>query len=450
VAKASTRFVCQHCGYASSKWLGRCPECGEWNSLVEEATQSGKPAGAVTSAEKPRSIAGVEVDHAPRMKTGIHELDRVLGGGLVAGSLVLLGGDPGIGKSTLLLQALDGVARAGKKVLYVSGEESVQQTALRAGRLGVRTESLHVLAETQLERILDEATAMRPAVLAVDSVQTMHAASLESIPGSVGQVRETAGRLLTFAKTKGVPVVLVGHVTKDGSLAGPKTLEHVVDCVLYFEGERTHNYRVLRTTKNRFGSTNEIGVFEMRAEGLGEVANPSALFLAERPVGAPGSIVVASVEGSRPILVEIQALVAHAAGMPRRTALGIDPNRVSLLLAVIERRAGIDVLGQDVFVNVAGGVRLSEPASDLGVLAAVASSARSRPVDPHTLCFGEVGLAGEVRAVGGAELRLAEAKKLGFRRCVMPELSRTQLLGKPELELVGVRDVGSALEALLG
>jgi DNA repair protein RadA/Sms len=335
-------------------------------------------------------------------------------------------------------------------VLYVSGEESVQQTALRAGRLGVRTKELHVLAETQLERILDEANAMRPDVLAVDSVQTMHSAALESIPGSLGQVREAAGRLLTYAKTKGVPVVLVGHVTKDGSLAGPKTLEHVVDCVLYFEGERTHNYRVLRTTKNRFGSTNEIGVFEMRAEGLGEVANPSALFLAERPLGAPGSVVVASVEGSLPILVEIQALVAQAAGMPRRTALGIDPNRVSLLLAVIERRAGIDVLGQDVFVNVAGGVRLSEPASDLGVLAAVASSARSRPVDPHTLCFGEVGLAGEVRAVGGADLRLAEAKKLGFRRCVLPELSRSQLLGKPELELIGVRDVGSALEALLG
>jgi DNA repair protein RadA/Sms len=450
VARASTRFVCQHCGYASSKWLGRCPECGEWNSLVEEATRDAKPAGAVSSADKPRSIGDVEIDHAPRMKTGLGELDRVLGGGLVAGSMVLLGGEPGIGKSTLLLQALDGLARNGKKVLYVSGEESVQQTALRAGRLGVRTKELHILAETQLERILDEANAMRPAVLAVDSVQTMHSAALESIPGSLGQVREAAGRLLTYAKTKGVPVVLVGHVTKDGSLAGPKTLEHVVDCVLYFEGERTHNYRVLRTTKNRFGSTNELGVFEMRAEGLGEVPNPSALFLAERPLGAPGSIVVASVEGSRPILVEIQALVAHAAGMPRRTALGIDPNRVSLLLAVIERRAGIDVLGQDVFVNVAGGVRLSEPASDLGVLAAVASSARSRPVDPHTLCFGEVGLAGEVRAVGGTELRLAEAKKLGFRRCVLPELSRTQLHGKPELELVGVRDVGAALEALLG
>jgi DNA repair protein RadA/Sms len=449
VAKPSSRFVCQNCSYSSTKWLGRCPECGEWSSLVEEAARETRPAGAVSTVDKPRSIAAVEVDHAPRLSTGIGELDRVLGGGLVAGSLVLLGGDPGIGKSTLLLQALDGIARSGRRVLYVSGEESVQQTALRAGRLGIRTAELHVLAETQLERILTEAEAMRPSVLAVDSVQTMHAATLESIPGSLGQVREAAGRLLTYAKTKGVPVVLVGHVTKDGALAGPKTLEHVVDCVLYFEGERTHNYRVLRTTKNRFGSTNEIGVFEMRAEGLGEVQNPSALFLAERPVGAPGSVVVASVEGSRPILVEIQALVAHAAGMPRRTALGIDPNRVSLLLAVIERRAGIDVLGQDVFVNVAGGVRLSEPASDLGLLVAVASSARGRPVDPHTLCFGEVGLAGEVRAVSGVELRLAEARKLGFRRCVLPELSRAQLTGRSDVELIGVRDVGAALDALV-
>jgi DNA repair protein RadA/Sms len=451
VAKTSTRFVCQSCSYSSTRWLGRCPECGEWNSLVEEVggTNEAKPAGSVTSTDKPRSIGDVEIDHAPRLQSGIGELDRVLGGGVVAGSLVLLGGEPGIGKSTLLLQALDGLARGGKKVLYVSGEESVQQTALRAARLGIKTPALHVLAETQLERVLAEAESMKPAVLAVDSVQTMHSAALESIPGSLGQVREAAGRLLTYAKGRNVPVILVGHVTKDGGLAGPKTLEHVVDCVLYFEGERTHNYRVLRTTKNRFGSTNEMGVFEMRAEGLGEVTNPSALFLAERPLGAPGSVVVASVEGSRPILVEIQALVAHAAGMPRRTALGIDPNRVSMLLAVIERRAGIDVLGQDVFVNVAGGVRLSEPASDLGVLAAVASSARSRPVDPHTLCFGEIGLAGEVRAVGNVELRLAEARKLGFRRCILPELSRSRLPGKPELELVGVRDVSQALEALI-
>lgn len=450
MAKTSTRFVCQRCGYSSTKWLGRCPECGEWNSLVEETVGASKPAGAVSSPDKPRPIGEVELDQAPRLPTGIAELDRVLGGGLVVGSLVLLGGDPGIGKSTLLLQALDGLARGGRRVLYVSGEESVQQTALRAQRLGVTSRELCVLAETELERVLDEAAAMKPAVLAIDSVQTMHSSSLESIPGSLGQVREAAGRLLTFAKTRGVPVVLVGHVTKDGGLAGPKTLEHVVDCVLYFEGERTHQYRVLRTTKNRFGSTNEIGVFEMRAEGLGEVANPSALFLAERPLGAPGSVVIASVEGSRPILVEIQALVAHAAGLPRRTALGIDPNRVSLLLAVVERRAGIDVLDQDVFVNVAGGVRLSEPASDLGLIAAVASSARGRPVDAHTLCFGEVGLAGEVRAVNGVELRLAEARKLGFRRCVLPELSRAQLRGADGIELVGVRDVGAALEALVG
>jgi DNA repair protein RadA/Sms len=450
--KLRTRYVCQSCGFASAKWLGRCSECGEWNSLVEEQLSGAQPAGALSSSSKegPQSLAEISVDSAPRSKTGLAELDRVLGGGLVKGSLVLLGGDPGIGKSTLLLQALDGLARNDKRVLYVSGEESVQQTALRAGRLGVKSRELHIMAETQLEKILAEAQSMMPSVLAVDSVQTMHSSSLESIPGSLGQVREAAGRLLTFAKTRHVPVLLVGHVTKDGGLAGPKTLEHVVDCVLYFEGERSHGYRILRATKNRFGSTNEMGVFEMRAEGLGEVPNPSALFLAERPVGAPGSIVVAAVEGSRPILVEIQALVAHASGMPRRTALGIDPNRVSLLLAVIERRAGIDVLGQDVFVNVAGGVRLAEPASDLGVLAAVASSARGRAVDPYTVCFGEVGLAGEVRAVGGVDLRLGEAEKLGFKRCVLPELSKSQVMAKNGMELIGVRDVGAALEALLG
>lgn len=433
----------------SSKWLGRCPECGEWNSLVEEVARAAQPAGAVSSRERPRPIVEVVVDDAPRLTTGLRELDRVLGGGLVPGSLVLLGGDPGIGKSTLLMQALEGLARAGRRVLYVSGEESVQQTALRAGRLGAQSRELHVLSETELERILAETETMRPAVLAIDSVQTMHSTAVESIPGSLSQVRETAGRLLSYAKTRNVPVFLVGHVTKEGALAGPKTLEHVVDCVLYFEGERTHNYRILRTTKNRFGSTNELGVFEMGTAGLSEVANPSALFLAERPLDAPGSVVVAAVEGSRPILVELQALVAHSAGVPRRTALGVDPNRVSLLLAVLERRAGIDVLGQDVFVNVAGGVRLIEPASDLGLLAAVASSVRGRPVAPHTLCFGEVGLAGEVRAVGGLELRLNEAEKLGFRRCVLPELSRARLPSGCPLELVGVRDVEAALAALL-
>jgi DNA repair protein RadA/Sms len=451
VAKTRSQYVCQKCGLTSAKWLGRCPDCGEWNSLVEEVLQAARPAGALGGGAATRAvpIGDVRTDEAPRVQTGVLEFDRVLGGGLVPGSLVLLGGDPGIGKSTLLLQAFDGIARSGRSVLYVSGEESVQQTALRAERLGARARGLLCLAETQLERILEQAEALRPAVLAVDSIQTVHTSSLESVPGSLGQVRESAGRLLTFAKTRGVPVLLVGHVTKDGALAGPKTLEHVVDAVLYFEGERGHNYRVLRATKNRFGSTNELGVFDMRSGGLSEVPNPSALFLAERPVGAPGSVVIASVEGSRPILVEIQALVAHAAGVPRRTALGIDPNRVSLLLAVVERRAGIDVLGQDVFVNVAGGVRLGEPAADLGLVAAVASSARGRAVAGATVCFGEVGLAGEVRAVGHLDLRLQEAAKLGFKRCVLPELSRANFTGKSELELVGVRDVSGALEALL-
>ena len=463
MAKPRSVYLCQGCGYASAKWLGRCPECGEWNSLVEEAARGSTPAGALTG-EAPIPLREVTADDVPRIMTGIGEFDRVLGGGFVPGSLVLLGGDPGIGKSTLLLQALHAIAAShhpvaeprsqgktglARSVLYVSGEESVRQTALRAERLGARSSSLLVLAETRLGRILDEAARINPVVLAIDSIQTVHSSDLDSIPGSVGQIREAAGRLLSFAKTRGVATVLVGHVTKDGGLAGPKTLEHVVDAVVYFEGESGHPYRILRATKNRFGSTNEVGVFEMHAEGLREVANPSALFLAERPIGAAGSAVIASVEGSRPLLVEVQALVASAAGMPRRAALGVDPNRVSLLLAVIERRAGIDMLGQDVFVNVAGGVRLSEPAADLGIVAAAASSATRRPVESRTICFGEVGLAGEVRAVSQPELRLAEAQKLGFRRCVLPELNRSRLIGAFDLELVGVRDVEAALAALL-
>jgi DNA repair protein RadA/Sms len=449
MAKVRSIFVCQHCGQKSPKWLGRCSECGEWNSFVEEATAIARPAGAIADGSRPRPIGQVDTRDAPRLATGIAELDRVLGGGLVPGSLVLLGGDPGIGKSTLLLQALSGLSQKGPLVLYVSGEESTQQTAMRAERLAVRSERLLVLAETEIERILAETESLRPDVLAVDSVQTVYSSALGSIPGSVGQVREAAGRLLGMAKSRGVPTILVGHVTKDGNLAGPKTLEHLVDAVLYFEGDHAGHHRVLRASKNRFGSTNEIGVFEMREAGLVEVENPSALFLAERPMGVPGSAVVASVEGTRPILVEIQALVAGASGIPRRTALGFDPARVSLLLAVVERRAGIDVLGQDVFVNVAGGIRLSEPACDLGLVAAIASSARGRPLDPRTLCFGEVGLAGEIRAVPQGELRLLEAEKLGFRRCILPELTRARLQVPTSLELIGVRDVSSALEVLV-
>ena len=354
----------------------------------------------------------------------------------------------------LLLQALHGMATAAlgndRPVLYVSGEESVQQTALRYARIGgsPRSESLLVLAETRLPRILEEATKLRPRVLAVDSIQTVHSPELESVPGSLGQVREAAGRLLAFAKERGVPTILVGHVTKDGALAGPKTLEHVVDAVIHFEGESSHPYRVLRATKNRFGSTNEVGVFEMGEAGLREGGNPSALFLAERPTGVPGSTVTAAVEGSRPLLVEVQALVSTASGMPRRAALGVDPNRVSLLLAVINRRAGIDVLDQDVFVNVVGGVRLGEPAADLAVIAAVASSAASRPVDAASICFGEVGLAGEVRAVSQPELRLAEAAQMGFKRAILPEANRVRLVNAP-IEVIGVKSVEGALEALL-
>jgi DNA repair protein RadA/Sms len=457
MAKAArAAYRCQACAHVEAKWLGRCPGCGEWNSLVEEAgppvrlTSSAR--GLVEGGGKPISVSDVEnVDQAPRISTTIGELDRVLGGGLVPGSLVLLGGDPGIGKSTLLLQALDGLARTAGTILYVSGEESVAQTGLRARRLGVQAKRLLLQAETSLERILDQAEETKPIALAIDSIQTVHTASLESIPGSIAQVRECAGRLLAFAKTRGVPVILVGHVTKDGSIAGPRTLEHVVDTVLQFEGEGAHPYRILRGLKNRFGSTSEIGVFSMRSTGLAEVKNPSELFLAERPVGAPGSVVVASADGSRPILVEVQALVAPpSAGVGRRTATGVDVSRVSLLLAVLSERAGLSVLDRDVFVNVAGGVRLSEPAVDLGIACAVASAHRRIAVAGKTLVFGEVGLAGEVRAVSLPEIRLAEAAKLGFERVILPRQNRVKVECPDGIEMIGVDHLRHALEVVLG
>jgi DNA repair protein RadA/Sms len=443
--------VCQACGHLETKWLGRCPQCGEWNSLVEEVPDSlprGLSAvpGAAAAGEPVGLDEVAEPSAADRIGCGIGEFDRVLGGGLVPGSLVLLGGEPGIGKSTLLLQVMRGIAGT---VLYVSGEESIAQTAMRARRVGAARGSIKLLAETNLERILGAARKLAPSVLAIDSIQTLHTDLLESIPGSVGQVRECTARLLGYAKTEAVPTLLVGHVTKDGGIAGPKTLEHVVDAVLQFEGEGASPYRVLRAYKNRFGSTQELGVFEMRSGGLEEVRNPSELFLAERPIGAPGSVVVASAEGSRPILVEVQALVAPpSAGFGRRTAAGVDGNRVSLLLAVLAQRAGCDVLAQDVFLNVAGGLRLAEPAVDLGVACAIASSARGRSVGARTIVFGEVGLAGEVRAVSVADQRLAEAAKLGFSRAIVPEQNRARLEADHGLELVGVRRLEQALDKL--
>lgn len=451
--KSKSTYRCGACGHVETRWMGRCSACGEWNSFVEEVAEVTRPGERRIAADGSEPIAITEVEELPadaRLRSGIAELDRVLGGGLVPGSLVLLGGAPGIGKSTLLVQFLHGIAGAAEhKVLYVSGEESVAQTALRARRVSAIAPNLILLAETNLERVLARAAALRPAVLAIDSIQTLHTDLLDSIPGSIAQVRECAGRLLSYAKTAGVPTVLVGHITKEGAIAGPKTLEHVVDAVLHFGGDGASPYRILRADKNRFGSTSEIGVFEMRSAGLREVANPSELFLAERPVGAPGSVVVASAEGSRPILVEVQALVAPpSAGVGRRTAAGIDGNRLALLLAVLAQRAGCDVLSQDVFVNVAGGARIAEPAADLGIACAVASSARGRAVDARTVVFGEVGLAGEVRAVNLADVRLAEAAKLGFNRCLLPEQNARRIESAPGLELIPIDRLQTALDLL--
>ncbi len=443
---------CSGCGHVETRWLGRCPACAEFGTLIEEleSREPPRPGSALVSdGAAPIAATDVaELDARHRVSTGLAELDRVLGGGLVPGAVVLLGGEPGIGKSTLLLQLLGGVAQRGV-VLYATGEESVAQTALRARRVGAASANLRLVAETDVDLILGHARKAPPTVLAVDSIQTVYTSELDSIPGAVAQVRECAARLVRYAKTTAIPVILVGHVTKDGAIAGPKTLEHLVDCVLHVEGDGAGAYRIVRAHKNRFGSTQEIGVFEMRAGGLCEVPNPSALLLAERPRGAPGSVVVASADGHRPLLVEVQALVAPAsAGIGRRTVAGVDANRVALLLAVLAQRAGYDILGQDVFVNIAGGLRLAEPAIDLGIACALASSHRGRAIDAETVVFGEVGLAGEVRAVPMAELRLAEARKLGFTRCILPTQNRNRLEHDPGLELIAVDRLSVALAAL--
>ncbi|MDR7543946.1 MAG: DNA repair protein RadA [Armatimonadota bacterium] len=441
-----TRYVCQQCGHESAKWLGRCPACGEWNTLVEEP-EAPPARPARRPAAQPVSVAEAPVTAETRTPTGSAELDRVLGGGVVAGSVVLVGGDPGVGKSTLLMQLADRVARGENRVLYVSAEESIPQTKLRAERLGVVAPALLLLAESDLDVILETAARLRPAVLIIDSIQTVFRGDVASSPGSVVQVRECAASIVRMAKEYGIATFIVGHVTKEGTLAGPRVMEHLVDAVLSFEGDRHHAYRVLRATKNRFGSTNEIGVFEMAGAGLVDVPNPSAAFLSERATSAPGSAVVCAIEGTRPLLVEIQALTTPTHfGMPRRTAAGVDYNRMLVLLAVLERRAGLHLATQDVYVSVAGGIAVDEPAADLGIAAAVASSLRNRPVDPQTIVIGEVGLAGEIRVVPQLAKRLAEAVRLGFQRAVVPR--REGVHAPAGIAVVGVDRLADALEVL--
>ncbi len=447
----NTVFVCQACGAQARKWLGRCPDCGEWNSLVEEtaAKRAGSGSRPTLTSAGARLFADIEASEADRVSTGVSELDRVLGGGLVPGSLVLLGGEPGIGKSTLLLQAAAEVASGGRAVLYCSGEESPHQLRRRGERLGLSPPRLHVLAETCLERVVDEVSRLSPDLVIVDSVQTLYSVDLESAPGTVAQVRDAANRLLFVAKGRNVPVLVVGHVTKDGGLAGPKVLEHVVDTVLYFEGDRYHAHRIVRAVKNRFGAVSEVGVFEMTRGGLRPVANPSAQFLSQRRTDVPGSVVLCSLEGSRPILVEVQALVgAGVYGNAQRVANGVDRRRLSLLLTVLEKRAGLSLAGEDVFVNVPGGIPVHEPAGDLAVVAAVASSLRNQPVPAGAALFGEVGLAGEIRGATQPGLRVREAAQMGFTRCFMPKGDREDGVSAPGCDLIPVDHVGQALEGL--
>ncbi len=450
---AKSVFVCQSCGHQVGKWLGRCPQCGAWNSLAEEVTGPRPGPGDVPLPPRrspPQPLASLAAQPELRRPSGVSEFDRVLGGGLVAGSVVLLGGDPGIGKSTLILQILDRLCQENLVGLYLSGEESEAQLKLRADRLGLGSPAVLVATETCLENILKLVEEVRPAFLALDSIQTLYTATLPAAPGSLAQVRETAFRLAQVAKLTGMATLLIGHVTKEGTLAGPMTLEHLVDTVLYLEGDRSHAFRLLRTVKNRFGPTQELGVFEMQETGLAEVPNPSALFMAERAQEVPGSVVFPCLEGSRPILVEIQALVSPSTlALPRRQTSGVDPGRVSLLVAVMEKRVGLGLSGQDLFVNVAGGVRLSEPAADLGVALALASSYLEKPVPLDTLVFGEVGLTGEVRAVSQPEVRLKEGHKLGFKRALLARRQTERLSDFPGLELLGVDTLAQAIKQVL-
>ena len=444
--KIKIAFICQNCGHQSPKWMGKCPSCSEWNQFVEEEMRGGGKPPEIGFDEAPVPIVDIEADEKDRLKIGIADMDRVLGGGIVRGSAVLIGGDPGIGKSTLLLQAMDKLADKGLKVLYVSGEESGRQIKLRGKRIGASSPHLFILVEISLENILKYIRELEPAAVVVDSIQTIYSSDLSSAPGSVSQVREAAEKLILNSKKTGIPVFLIGHVTKEGAIAGPRVLEQMVDTVLYFEGDSGHTFRIVRSVKNRFGPTNEIAVFEMKGDGLTEVTNPSALFLSERPKGAAGSIVVPSIEGTRPILVEIQSLVSkNTFGIPRRTTIGVDHNRVSLLAAVLDRVCGFHLGNHDIFINVAGGIKLDEPAVDLGIVSSMISSFLDRPIDSATIVCGEVGLTGEVRGVSQVEARIREAARMGFTRCVLPRVISPDLALKEKMELI---EIGAAKELL--
>ena len=449
MAKKTTAFFCSECGYESVKWLGQCPSCREWNTFVEEPVTKTGRAVRITNTKKPSLLKDISTKEEARMTTGFGELDRVLGGGIVRGSLTLIGGDPGIGKSTILLQVCKNLSDQGRKVLYISGEESLKQIKIRADRIGQFNDNIRLFCETDLELIEQTLRDEKPDVAVIDSIQTIYNSDVSSAPGSVSQVRESTNILMQTAKTENISIFVVGHVTKEGVVAGPRVLEHMVDTVLYFEGDRHASYRILRGVKNRFGSTNEIGVFEMCQNGLQEVKNPSEYMLNGRPEDASGSVVACTIEGTRPILAEIQALVCRTNfGMPRRTAAGTDYNRVNLLMAVLEKRLGFHMGEFDAYVNVAGGIKINEPALDLGIVMAIISSYRDLPIDEKTIVFGEVGLSGEVRAVNMAERRVAEAVKLGFTRCIMPAVSGKGLTDRKGIDVIGVKNIQDLLKYL--
>lgn len=456
MAKIKTKYVCQECGYENSKWLGKCPECSKWNTFVEEIEEKTSKLNKEVfvidkSSSRPLNINSIETIKEQRFSTCINELDRVLGGGVVKGSLVLVGGDPGIGKSTLLIQVSSNVANSGKKVLYISGEESASQIKMRAQRLGIKSDNLYIFAENNLSIIEAHLESVNPDLIILDSIQTVFSPEITSAPGTVSQIKEGTSRFMKISKKMGISTFVVGHVTKEGALAGPKVLEHMVDTVLYFEGERFNTYRLIRAVKNRFGSTNELGVFEMREVGLVELENPSKILIAEKPKDVAGSIIISTVEGTRPMLLELQALASPTSfGIPKRTATGVDYNRVSLLMAVLEKRVGMQIQNQDIYINVVGGIKINEPSIDLGIVMAIASSFRNIPIDGNVAITGEVGLTGEVRAVSFIEKRIAECKKLGFTKIVIPKSNYEAVKDVKGIDICPVDSVRQAINMVLG